>query len=308
MKIAVVVVTYNRLDKIKRALSAYEQQKTHFDDLIVVDNKSTDGTREFLSEWRGQSGVSQRHVILMDQNMGSSAGFHDGCEYALSLGPDWIFIADDDAYLADDAVSIFKDFAEKDRESRLSAVCASVLRLNGEYAYVHRKNFKMKYGFLPRFSNCGQKEYDKDYFHLDIFSYVGTFMKADCLRRAGLCNRDFFIYYDDTEHSVRMKKYGDIICIPRMKIYHDDGADTERKTSEAPVTWRNYYAVRNVVFFYLHLSALAGFLLAVDLFLKSFWQHKSRVERKMIQNAIYDGLSGKLGLHGKYRPGFVCDL
>ena len=49
--IGIVLVTYNRLEKLKIALSCYEKQKTKIDTMIIVNNCSTDGTFEFLEEY-----------------------------------------------------------------------------------------------------------------------------------------------------------------------------------------------------------------------------------------------------------------
>ena len=50
MKFGVVLVTYNRLDKLKIALECYEKQKYLPKNIIVVNNASTDGTKEFLDK------------------------------------------------------------------------------------------------------------------------------------------------------------------------------------------------------------------------------------------------------------------
>ena len=52
MKIGVVIVTYNRLDKLKIALKSYENQKIKPKYILVVNNNSTDGTKEYLDSWK----------------------------------------------------------------------------------------------------------------------------------------------------------------------------------------------------------------------------------------------------------------
>ena len=48
MKIGAVVVTYNRLDKLKKALESFEKQLYLPAYVIVADNASTDGTAQYL--------------------------------------------------------------------------------------------------------------------------------------------------------------------------------------------------------------------------------------------------------------------
>ena len=48
MKIASVIVTYNRLELLKRTVSALRKQSQKLDLIIVIDNGCTDGTHEWL--------------------------------------------------------------------------------------------------------------------------------------------------------------------------------------------------------------------------------------------------------------------
>ena len=55
MKIGVVIVTYNRLEKLKIALKSYEKQSFKPQYILVVNNNSTDGTLEYLKEWKSKN-------------------------------------------------------------------------------------------------------------------------------------------------------------------------------------------------------------------------------------------------------------
>ena len=48
MKIIAVVVTYNRLELLKRNLDCLKRQETPLAAIVVVDNGATDGTHEWL--------------------------------------------------------------------------------------------------------------------------------------------------------------------------------------------------------------------------------------------------------------------
>lgn len=52
MKIGAVVVTYNRLDKLKKALKSFEDQQYLPVYVIVVNNASTDTTAQYLQQWQ----------------------------------------------------------------------------------------------------------------------------------------------------------------------------------------------------------------------------------------------------------------
>ena len=48
MKIGVILVTFNRLDKLKIALECYEKQTHKPEYIYVINNHSTDGTDAYL--------------------------------------------------------------------------------------------------------------------------------------------------------------------------------------------------------------------------------------------------------------------
>ena len=48
MNIAVVVVTYNRLSLLKECVEALAQQTVKVSEVIIMDNNSNDGTKEYL--------------------------------------------------------------------------------------------------------------------------------------------------------------------------------------------------------------------------------------------------------------------
>ncbi len=48
--------------------------------------------------------------------------------------------------------------------------------------------------------------YEKKEFEMGSFTYVGTIMNKKKLLEAGLPNKDYFIYWDDLEHGIRMRK------------------------------------------------------------------------------------------------------
>jgi glycosyltransferase involved in cell wall biosynthesis len=60
-----VMITYNRLDLTTQAISSYEQTATGPNTLIVVDNNSTDGTREWLQK---EAGYGRLRILLLDEN------------------------------------------------------------------------------------------------------------------------------------------------------------------------------------------------------------------------------------------------
>ena len=85
MKIGVVLVTYNRLEKLKIALKSYEEQTVLPKYILVVNNNSNDGTKEYLENWAKDNSKIEKIVVNLDKNTGGSGGFYEGLKNSLEL-------------------------------------------------------------------------------------------------------------------------------------------------------------------------------------------------------------------------------
>ena len=75
VEIGAVIVTFNRLEKLKKALQAYSEQTVQAKYIIVVNNASSDGTTEFLLEWKSDDEGFEKVILNLPQNIGGSGGF-----------------------------------------------------------------------------------------------------------------------------------------------------------------------------------------------------------------------------------------
>lgn len=302
MYIGVILVTFNRLDKLKIALDAYEKQKLKPVYIIVVNNCSTDGTKQYLEEWKKERSTIKRYVVTMNKNEGGAGGFYTGLEYGMNLDSDWLWVADDDAFPKDDALNnlkLYYDSISYEEKIGISTLCGSVIN-KGKIHVEHRNHLKitpLKVKIIP----SSIEEYKKRAFDIDIFSYVGTALKKEALKNAGLTEKDYFIYCDDQEHSIRMRKEGKIVCVPSCQIIHDTPGFKNKK-----LFWGNYYHYRN------------DLLMRKKHFYSRFWMrwvkgyyrnviksnNVSNTERELRKAAYIDAMKGKKGLHSIYKPGW----
>ena len=301
MNIGVVIVTYNRLGKLQIALECFQRQ-THLPSyIIVVDNASTDGTREYLDSWQKETEAFRRVVIHMEHNTGGSGGFHEGLKHALHESAEWIWVSDDDAYPEEDALKIASDFLEHPKaDGPVAAICARVMSHGKPDPYhgrlIVKRGISIREVFVP------EEYYNRPYFEKNSFSYVGTVMNKRCLQQAGLPNKDYFIYFDDTEHGMRMHEYGRIYCVPAMVVNHDTPPES------SGLNWKYYYAMRNMTDMYRkHFSGVWFMWFALKVRIKTFFNRLAghrNLELTILEAAFHDALSGKFGLHEVYRPGW----
>ncbi|MBE5886831.1 MAG: glycosyltransferase [Lachnospiraceae bacterium] len=300
-KAGVVLVTYNRLQELKKSLPCYEKQTKKPVYMIVVDNCSNDGTKEFLEKWENEDCGIIKKVITLPENRGGSGGFYAGLkEASVRTDADWIWVADDDAfpelYDFEKAELFVENHAELMKE--VSAFCG-MCEYEGRVASVQRARFSKT--VLGRHEvPIKESEYrTKEFFEIDLYSFVGTFLRRDALLKAGLPREDFFIYQDDYEHAVRMGKQGKLLCVPEILIHHKDNYMYNRE-----VSWRDYYATRNIVILYKTHIDKKSLRLRILRRLLAAYSSGNKMKIKVIKEAIADGKAEKTGIHPVYKPGW----
>lgn len=302
MKIGVVIVTYNRKDELKKVLKLFDKQTSQPEYVMVIDNASTDGTREALEQWREEAAGYKRIAVHMENNMGGSGGFYEGLRRGEELGAEWIWVSDDDAFPEPDAMEQAEKYLTE-HESRLpemSAICGMVIN-QGKIDTKHRKRYYPK--GIGIVEECiSEEEYNKKSFALNAFSYVGTIISKQKLKEAGLTNKNYFIWWDDTEHSLRLSKVGKILCVPAIKIHHDV-EETERV-----LNWKTYYGFRNMTDMYRrHMpKACYGYFclkIVVKVWISKVFGWKKE-EMRILEDAYEDVRKGRFGLHPVYRAGW----
>lgn len=311
MNITTVMVTFNRLELLKKAIKSYETQTLLPKTMIIVDNASSDGTKEYLAEWLSEKTSIEKKVIQLSENIGGSGGFYTGLLAAQKTDAEWIWIADDDAFLSPNAFAKILEFSFKYPQlySEAAAICSSVLvdeRNKNSIIIGHRRRLSNKCG-IPQMHMVEKNEYQNDYFEIDLFTYVGTMIRMNALHTQGLPQKDFFIYYDDLEHSYRIRKYGKMYCIPDSKVYHNAGGH------EAPYgsTWRSYYMSRNSMFFLKWHFPIAYRMMILKryiqrLILKPLGRYT--IKNQLDFDAMKDSVHNKIGISEKYYIGWKSEI
>ena len=93
--IASVVVTFNRKRLLEENISALLNQDGIDTDIIVVDNASTDGTRELIGNFKSIY-PGRIFYINTGKNIGGSGGFCIGINEAIKRGYKYAWVMDDD--------------------------------------------------------------------------------------------------------------------------------------------------------------------------------------------------------------------
>ncbi len=239
-KVVVVVVTYNRKELLHENIVALKKQDYDNIEVLVIDNASTDGTKEHIISELPEN----FHYINTGANLGGAGGFNFGMKKAMELKPDYILLMDDDTIVTEDTISNLVAHAKclKDDFGFLSSYAKWT---DGSYCKMNRQNID-KYGWIEDVNLV-----NNGFVRVDRATFVSFFVKREVVEAVGYPIKEFFIWADDTEYSNRIAKqyrcYADLnsVVIHKMK----ENADTTNQsfldaTDKARIN-RYFYSFRN---------------------------------------------------------------
>jgi len=301
-RISAVVVTFNRKAMLEECLTALLNQTRHLDEIIVIDNASTDGTDQLI-----KTKFAATTYVKLGENIGGAGGFHEGMKLAYEKGYDWIWVMDDDAIPKADALQRLLD-CSAERDERVYALASAVLNRDETVFPAHRRLFDAKTMIE---TIIGAEEYARDYFPTDTASFVGFLVSHKAIEQIGLPLKEMFIYFDDTEYSLRIRKRGTILTVPGSRIVHGEPekASGDSPWGQSPTGWKKYYAIRNRIYTYKTYGKHSP-----ANYMKFFRETYIDIRNAMRSNqpksynirvslcATFDGLRGKLGKNTHFLP------
>jgi rhamnopyranosyl-N-acetylglucosaminyl-diphospho-decaprenol beta-1,3/1,4-galactofuranosyltransferase len=105
-RLVAVVVTFNRLALLQRLLQRLDTQ-AEVDEILVIDNASTDGTGEWLATLDGAEDDHPTVPVVartLATNTGGAGGFSEGLSWAIERGAELVWLMDDDGVPAPDCL------------------------------------------------------------------------------------------------------------------------------------------------------------------------------------------------------------
>jgi len=304
-KIFASVVTFNRKKLLEECLNALFAQSRKLSKIIIVNNNSTDGTKEFLNKLIKKN--KNFIVINLKKNIGNAGGQYVGIKRAYKEGADWVWAMDDDAIPKKEAL---KELMIHSKKPNISVLGGKVLEEGGEISLKHRGLFEFNNFLKNTHSSILKREYSKKTVTIDFVSFVGMLINRNAISKAGFPKKDFFIQADDAEYCIRLGKVGKIVLVPSSIIIHKEVMQKKfiqkKKFNKTffrlpyDKFWISYYGIRNNVwigkkysrkktqFYATFLSRLFKSIFMV-LVLDDF-----KIKRIFfLLNAYFDGLKGK---------------
>jgi GT2 family glycosyltransferase len=216
-RISCIVLNWNGWQNTIECLDALKHCTYPQMTVIVVDNGSIDDSASKIR-------IAHPDVLVLksEKNLGFAGGNNIGIRVALTQDADYIWLLNNDTKPAPDALSALVAKALTDH--RIGAV-ASICYYADSPAIVQawagaRVNLWIGYG---RNSTTPRND---DWFH----SLYGASMliRRAAIDDAGLLDEGFFLYWEETEYCLRLRKKGwRLAAAPDSRILHKLGASTK---------------------------------------------------------------------------------
>lgn len=252
--VAAVVVTFNRLEKLKTVIASIEQQEHAVASLIVVDNASTDGTHEYLAELQTTVPLE---IVTMTRNSGGAGGFAEGMRRGYASGADHVWIMDDDCYPTPASVgTLVRGFEESVAElgPDVPFACSVVQFVDGNICEMNNPLPTWDWG---RLLVKGQRNV-----MVTACSFVSVLIPRWAIAEYGLPYSEYFIWFDDREYTLRLTKRCPGVQVLDSVVVHDmgDNRGVNFAMVDQKSLWKFEYGVRNEASYTLHHKGLLYFL------------------------------------------------
>lgn len=230
MKVCAVIVTYNRLELLKLTIEKLQGQTRKLDGIIIINNNSNDGTKEYLEKIDGFD------IVNLDKNVGGAGGFNIGIKEAYKKEYDYIWIMDDDTICTETAL-------EKMLE-KLNVIDGKVGFLSSNVLYKDSMPCLMN---IPVLEDVWSKYSELGLLDLKAASFVSVLISKEAVKEVGLPISDFFIWGDDYEYTTRISKKFKSYFVCDSIVYHymNENKGVDIITTPKERIGRYYYEFRN---------------------------------------------------------------
>lgn len=223
-QVTVVIPHYNGIERIKECLDSLSLQTFHDFRIIIVDNKSTDGSQTYLRTY-----YPHIELLELEHNTGFAYAVNRGIEYAIKMKSEFVFVLNNDTILKPSCLELLVVGIKKYPEA--SSVQPKILNA------FHKDRIDSMgivithdMSALNKFQSAFDREMQKG--DEEVFGVTGcaalykiSALKTICLPDGNYFDESYFAYYEDVDMSFRLRYQGYCSwCIPEAVLYHAHSA------------------------------------------------------------------------------------
>jgi GT2 family glycosyltransferase len=216
----VVIPSYNRADDLIACLDSLHKAGISEAQILVVDNHSQDNTAALLESCH--PGVQVR---FLDENLGATGASNIGFSMALSQGATHVLRLDSDTVVDPGFILPLMDAIQGAPDI---GVVAPKIYYNDppkKIWYAGADSHPFHFGAIHSQRDQEDSQENSQARRVDYAWGAAMLIKAEVLRKTGGFDEDFFIYYEEIDFCLRLRKMGyRILFVPEAVIWHKVGS------------------------------------------------------------------------------------
>lgn len=210
--------------------------------IFLIDNGSDDDSfSKFQSLYIGAKDIE---LTKLNKNLGFGGGNNVGIKSALDAGFGYVLLLNNDTIVEPDFLDELVKVAQSDEK----------VGIVGPKIYYYNEPNRIWFGggkftWLGGGRHLQYEEMDrspdeKKTKETEYMTGCALLVKSEVVKKIGLLEESFFMYYEDTDWSLRARKAGyKILYVPSAKIYHK----VSRSASKLGNPIIHYYHIRNAL-------------------------------------------------------------
>jgi GT2 family glycosyltransferase len=237
--VSVVIVSYNTKDLTLDCIKSLNSDNSSINkEIIVIDNGSTDGTLDAIRNSKLQFIDSKIEIFENKNNLGFAKAINQGIKIAKVK---YIFILNSDTKIVRGTIRKLLEFAKKKLDA--GVIAPKLLNPNGSVqgsvfrfptiSRAFRQYILGKEGILDKYAPLTDKPA-----HIEVATMAAFLITPLCLKKVGLLDERYFMYFEDFDYCRRVKENGlKIYYLPGAEVVHCHG-ESGKDLVDEPNQWR----------------------------------------------------------------------
>jgi GT2 family glycosyltransferase len=255
--------------------------------LLLVDNGSRDGTPQAVA-----GRFPEVEVIVNEVNLGFAAGCNVGLRHALEQGADYVFLLNNDTLIDPAALSHLIKLTGPD-----VGMVAPKIYYAADPSRIWSVGGLLQPWTLEKTGDAhGQMDVGQwgEVLERDYFVGCALLLSRRLLTQVGLFDERFFMYYEDSDLSLRARQAGfKLLLSPQARVWHKVAVSSGGSDSPNERYWM---ARSSVLFFHQHVLGLRWLIVlpyragsAIKTVLRLIWRGRGQSARAYLRG-LRDGL------------------
>lgn len=213
-RVSIIVVTYNNIELTQACLRSIDEQSHYANiEIIVVDNASSDGSQDFLTEWAGTA--VNRKLICNNDNRGFAAANNQGLEIATG---DFLVLLNNDTHVTPGWVRTLVKHFSRDKSAGLIGPVTNNI---GNEAKINISYTDMS-DMITEAAAYTRRHIGKT-FPVRTVAFFCVMMHRDTYTKVGPLDESFGRgFFEDDDYCRRVEQTGlRIMCVEDVFIHHE---------------------------------------------------------------------------------------